>query len=110
MLGGLGHTSLVGSKENLRGPTSGAVAVSPFFFLTALAENGKAKPSARRSSTASGLRRFQGRCTLSRFVLCRRLPDGRVDLRVAASGSSNPVVALRVRIELKRKRNILISS
>ena len=26
MLGGLGHTSLVGSKENLRGPTSGVAA------------------------------------------------------------------------------------
>src|SRR5271165_2709825 len=53
MLGGLGHTSLVGSKPNLRGPISGAGSL--FFFLSAIAENGNARPSASSSSTASGL-------------------------------------------------------
>src|SRR6476620_4882865 len=55
MLGGLGQTSLVGSKENLRGPTTVSVAVVVFLFFSALEENGKTMARASRSSTLSGL-------------------------------------------------------
>src|SRR5215472_15959618 len=55
MLGGLGQTSLAGSKGNLRGPTSGAGAVSAFFRFAALPVIGKPR-SAASSTTPLALR------------------------------------------------------
>src|SRR5579871_3587605 len=54
MLGGLGHTSFVGSNGNLRGPAAAAGVLSVFlFFLPALAVRGSAKPTASIASTAT---------------------------------------------------------
>jgi hypothetical protein len=50
MLGGLGHTSLVGSKGNLRG-TSAQRRVSVFFFLSAWLQT--AKPCPARAAAAA---------------------------------------------------------
>jgi hypothetical protein len=54
MLGGLGHTSLVGSYENLRGPNGDTAAVSVFFFFAAAwAENGEVSHIMNRSGTTN---------------------------------------------------------
>src|SRR5579862_2661037 len=54
MLGGLGHTSFVGSKLNLRGPVTSDAGASAFFFLAACAGDGRAAPSASSRSNAAG--------------------------------------------------------
>src|SRR6185437_13196974 len=56
MLGGPGHTSLVGSKLNFRGPTSGASVVAGFFFLPATALSGASAHNATTNTTAKRLR------------------------------------------------------